>query len=57
MHKLHPFLDLSRVLPWQGYSFDGEVSLFALKLPDVFAKFCVVLACFVVERQQMVFKP
>ena len=31
--------------------------LFAFKLPDLFAKFCVVRACFVVERQLIVSKP
>ena len=32
----------------------GEVLFFAFKLPDVLAKFCVVLARFVVEQHVMV---
>ena len=48
-------LDLSRVCLGKDLPFDGEVSLFAFKLPGVFAKFCVFLACFVVEPYLMVF--
>ena len=46
MHRLLRLVSFCLV---KDLPFDGVVSLFAFKLPDVFAKYCVVLACFVVE--------
>ena len=37
--------------------FNREVLFFAFKLPDVLAKFCVVLVRFVVERHLVVSEP
>ena len=47
---MHRLLRLVRFCLGKDHPFDGTciVSLFAFKLPDVFAKYCVVLACFVV---------
>ena len=41
----------------QDLPFNGEALFFAFKLPDVLAKFRVVLARFVVERHLMVSEP
>ena len=41
----------------QDLPVNGEALVFAFKLPDVFVKFCVVLARCVVERHLMVSEP
>ena len=41
----------------QDLPFNGEALFFAFKLPDVLAKFRVILARFVVERHLMVSEP
>lgn len=47
-------LGLSRVPTWQGSSIWCVVSLFAFTLSDVFAKFRVILAPFVVGRNPII---